>query len=217
MVQSGDKKASNKRVNANSQGSKRTAQSSKNAAKKPASKEEIVDNLSQVFRHQGYEGASLKQLSDATGLGRSSLYHHFPNGKEDMACVVLGEVHSWMEENILSVLQDSQKAPLDRLSEAGAKLLDFYDRGNKSCLLELFAIGDSRDQFGDAVKSSLTALSKGFEQVALDAGVDEGHVSLRAEEAIISVQGALVLSRGVADSGPFERTIAKLAENLLRK
>ena len=52
-------------------------------------KEEVVARLMKVFRREGYEGASLSRLSEATGLGRSSLYHHFPRGKEDMAAAVL--------------------------------------------------------------------------------------------------------------------------------
>ena len=51
-------------------------------------REEAVASMSEIFRRYGYEGASLKRLSDASGLGRSSLYHHFPNGKEDMAAAV---------------------------------------------------------------------------------------------------------------------------------
>ena len=51
-------------------------------------REEVVDRLTRVFRREGYDGASLARLSEATGLGRSSLYHHFPRGKEDMADAV---------------------------------------------------------------------------------------------------------------------------------
>lgn len=48
-------------------------------------KAQIVGRLFIVFRDHGYEGASLADLSRATKLGKSSLYHHFPRGKEQMA------------------------------------------------------------------------------------------------------------------------------------
>ena len=50
----------------------------------PLQKTEIVNRIAMVFRQHGYEGASLSLIADATGLGRSSIYHHFPGGKDEM-------------------------------------------------------------------------------------------------------------------------------------
>ena len=44
-------------------------------------REAVVERLMAVIRREGYDGASLAQLSKATGLGKGSLYHHFPSGK----------------------------------------------------------------------------------------------------------------------------------------
>ena len=53
------------------------------------SREEIVLALFDLFRRAGYEGVSIGEISAATGLGRSSLYHYFPGGKADMAAAVI--------------------------------------------------------------------------------------------------------------------------------
>ena len=44
-------------------------------------KEEIITKLIPVFRYYGYEGATVSRLSEATGLKKASLYHHFQGGK----------------------------------------------------------------------------------------------------------------------------------------
>jgi len=49
----------------------------------------LLRQLGQVFRERGYEGATLTQLAAATGLGKASLYHHFPGGKAEMADVLV--------------------------------------------------------------------------------------------------------------------------------
>ena len=49
------------------------------------SKEEVLARLMATFRSDGYDGASLAELSQRTGLGKSSLYHYFPGGKAEMA------------------------------------------------------------------------------------------------------------------------------------
>ena len=52
-------------------------------------REEIIPLLAEVFRTQGYEGASLSRLGEASGLGKGSLYNFFPGGKEEMAAAAV--------------------------------------------------------------------------------------------------------------------------------
>ena len=49
----------------------------------------MLGALGEVFRAHGYEGASLTLITQATGLGKGSLYNFFPDGKEQMAAEVL--------------------------------------------------------------------------------------------------------------------------------
>src|SRR5687767_6837809 len=52
---------------------------------------DLLPLLAEVFRSHGYEGATLALISQATGLGKGSLYHFFPGGKAQMAADVLAE------------------------------------------------------------------------------------------------------------------------------
>ena len=71
------------------------------------SRDAVIDRLLGAFRRYGYDAASLGQLSQATGLGRSSLYHYFPGGKEEMARAVLDRVDAWVHDAILAPMQGS--------------------------------------------------------------------------------------------------------------
>jgi len=55
------------------------------SSKGASQREMLARQLAEIFRTEGYDGASMSQISEATGLLRGSLYHHFPKGKEDMA------------------------------------------------------------------------------------------------------------------------------------
>ncbi len=59
-------------------------------------KNETIAQLLNVFQKYGYEGATLTRLSEATGFGRASLYHHFAKGKEEIAAVVLNDTNDWL-------------------------------------------------------------------------------------------------------------------------
>ncbi|HKX35432.1 MAG TPA: TetR/AcrR family transcriptional regulator, partial [Rhizorhapis sp.] len=51
-------------------------------AKTVKERSDIIPVLGEVFREHGFEGASLAIISARTGLGKGSLYHFFPGGKE---------------------------------------------------------------------------------------------------------------------------------------
>ena len=69
------------------------------------SKDEVVARVLTVVRRQGYDGASITELSEATGLGKSSLYHYFPDGKDDMVGAVLDHVEQTLETNVFGPLR----------------------------------------------------------------------------------------------------------------
>ena len=176
--------------------------------------EQIVDRLGEVFRRHGYDGASLKLLSDATGLGRSSLYHYFPNGKEDMASAVLDSAEQWMGEEVAPLLE-SNAAPREKVRGLVDALDRFYFGGKRSCLLELFAIGDARHLFGPRVTQRLSNLREALSALAREAGHTPEDATRRAEDALISIHGGLVVSRGLGDTAPFRRILDRLERTLI--
>lgn len=177
-------------------------------------REEIVDRLAEVFRRHGYEGASLKLLSDATGLGRSSLYHYFPSGKEDMAFAVLDRAEQWMVDEVFPLLE-SAAPPQDKVRGVVAALDRFYLGGQRSCLLELFAIGNARTLFGPRVSQRLVDLRLALAGIAREAGHAPEEATRRAEDAMIDIHGGLVVSRGLEDTAPFRRVLDGLEHTLI--
>lgn len=170
----------------------------------------------QTFREHGYEGASLSRISKLTGLGKASLYHHFPGGKEDMGMAVLESVGVWFNENVRRPLAESgpPKARLRRMTDA---LEEFYAGGRKPCLLELFAVGEARSSFGSALAQTSRQWQAAMAEVLVEAGFDQEVANQRALDALIQIQGALVVSRAMEDPTPFQRTMRSLPGRMLRK
>lgn len=51
----------------------------------------IVAATNELFRAQGFNGTSLKQVSDGAAATTGSIYHFFPGGKEDLGATVIRE------------------------------------------------------------------------------------------------------------------------------
>jgi len=177
------------------------------------SKDKVIANISEIFKQYGYEGTSLSKISEATGLSRASLYHYFPRGKEEMAATVLEWIYSSLEEHLLKPLQGDGK-PTERIHAMCETINEFYDGGHHSCFLDILSIGDSQILFQAPIQKTLNAWLNALAQVLIDAGVAPESARYRAENAIIQVQGALILSRCLGDTAPFQRTIKNLPKSL---
>ena len=177
------------------------------------SKDEVLAQLEKVFRQYGYEGATLARLSEATGLSKASLYHYVPKGKEEMAAAVLNQ-RQWFEDNILNPLR-SEGLASERLGTMLKNVEKLYKGGEKPCLLAVLLLGESKDLFGNQIKFSLNLWIDTLAEVLVEEGLDIELARQRAEEALIQIQGALMLSRGLGDTAPFDRVIKRLPEFLL--
>jgi AcrR family transcriptional regulator len=179
------------------------------------SRDEVIARILAVFRRHGYEGASLSRMSQETGLGRSSLYHYFPNGKKDMGAAALAIVGEWIDKHAMAELS-GPGSPRLRLTRYAARMAEFYGNGSKACLMNLFCIGDAADLFQRQLGTRAKQLIKALAQVAQEAGVAPAEAALRAEKAVVAMEGALVISRALGSRVSFQRVIEEFPDLLLR-
>ena len=179
-------------------------------------KETYIPCLLQLFRQYGYDGATLSKISEATGLGKASLYHHFPGGKDEMVEAVLDFLERWLGENILVALHSEGDA-LTRLRRMCDRLSELYEGGHQPCLFAILLMGSARDVFQAKVKELFCEWIEAISSVLIEAGMDEGLAKQRGEDAAIAIQGCLILSQALNDSSPFERIIQQLPKELCRE
>lgn len=177
--------------------------------------DELLDRLSAVFRDLGFAGASLGALSAASGLGRASLYHRFPRGKEQMATEVIAAALGWYEAHVFAPLR-AEGPPRARVAAAAQALDAFYESGGRACLLNVMAASATREgPFGPAIRTAFEALLAAFAGVSMDAGHAPDDARGRAGRAVARLQGSLVLARGLGTSAPFSAFLNDLPGELI--
>jgi TetR/AcrR family transcriptional repressor of lmrAB and yxaGH operons len=178
------------------------------------SDDDLLDRLTDVFRTVGFDGASLSDLATATGLQKSSLYHRFPEGKAQMATEVLQRL---ADETIAAALAplESDRPIAERIRRVGKTLIAFYDGGAKSCLLDTMSYGAGGLASEAAVSAAATRWIDGFAAVARASGARPATAVARAQDAIASIEGGLVLARATNDTSAFLRAIERLPDLLL--
>jgi TetR/AcrR family transcriptional regulator, lmrAB and yxaGH operons repressor len=177
----------------------------------------LIDSAATLFRRQGYAATGLNQILDDAGVKPGSLYHHFPQGKQQLAAAVVETEGTGIEQL------------LRRFLATGRPVADVVDRWIE--LLVAGLAGDQRDgcpiepiatesvNASPAVREASARAFQGWcgaveERLRSDgwATVEAKHVGL----AVISlIEGALILSRISGDAGALEAA-KPAARTLLR-
>lgn len=179
-----------------------------------AEKADVVPLLAEVFREHGYEGATLSRIHEKTGLGRGSLYHFFPGGKEDMAAAVLAEIDAWFEGHVFEPLRRADDA--DR---AIGRMFDdvsaYVHSGGRVCLIGAFGLTDARDRFGAVVAGYFARWIDALAATLRRAGAPPARAAALAEDVVLGIQGAIVVARALDDRAVFGRAMERMRGHAL--
>jgi TetR/AcrR family transcriptional regulator, lmrAB and yxaGH operons repressor len=176
------------------------------------SEEQLMQDLSAVFRRKGYDGASFADLTDATGLVKASLYHRFPDGKAEVADAVLSSVDTRFADYVLKPAFEPGP-PLNRVRRIARRLREFYADGAQWCLLDTLSLATTPSVLRHA-KHSMDFWIETFAQVAREAGIPASLARRRAERAVAAIEGSLIVSRVTNNRRPFFRALAGLPKLL---
>lgn len=176
-------------------------------------KETHILCLLQLFRQYGYDGATLAKISEATGLGKASLYHHFPGGKDEMVQAVMDYLERWLTENVLPSLQGKGTA-LEKLQRMCDRLSELYEAGRQPCMSATLLLGSARDLFHDRIQARYCAWISAVAQVLVDADLDPATAQQRGEDMVITIQGSLIVAQGLDNPEIFQRSLQQLPQQL---
>ncbi|HEY0209190.1 TetR/AcrR family transcriptional regulator [Acerihabitans sp.] len=173
----------------------------------------LIARIAETFRECGFEGASLSRISENTGLGKGSLYHFFPGGKDAMAAAVLVEVDAWFHHHIFHPLERNDA--LDAINGMWRAVDEYFLSGQRICLMGAFALDGTRDRFAAAIAAYFTRWIGALRQALQRAGVCQPRAGAVAEDIVAGIQGALTLARALNDSDLFVRGTRRLRERLM--
>ena len=175
-------------------------------------RDEVLGRLTRVFREHGY-GATLSQLSDATGLQRASLYHYFPGGKAEMAAAVIERSNAILARDIIAPLQ-REGSPIVRLRAMMRSLDRYFHGGREPCLLGSLTLCASQG-FEAHIEAGFNAWIDAVARVLVEAGTPKRAARAAAQDAIFAIEGALLVCRGLGDPAPFRRLLRELPHKMV--
>ena len=160
----------------------------------------IVEAAAPIFNRRGYEGSSLNELMEATGLKKGGIYRHF-SSKEELAAEAFD--YTWEAAWKARLLHVDEKANgIEKLKQLVANFVDYRSPVAGGCPILNTAIDADdgnpvlRARVAKALRSWLSRLQTIVEQAQehgeTQPGVDP---NLVATLIVSSLEGALMISR----------------------
>ena len=175
----------------------------------------LVDTAAVLFRRQGYAATGVNQILEDADVKAGSLYHHFPDGKQQLAAAVVQRAGAEIEGRLRELLDSGW--PVTDIVDGW---LDLMTAGlatdpRDGCPIE--PIATESVHASEAVRSASAAAFEGWREAVADRlrgdGWSEPQAGQTALAVIALVEGALILARTAADPAPL--TAAKAAARVL--
>lgn len=165
----------------------------------------LMTATAELFRRQGYNGTSLKQVTEAAGAPIGSLYHFFPGGKDDLAEAVIGSSGQAYQE-LFELIADAA-------ADMATAVTDFFDAAavvlEETGYLDACPIGTVALEVAstnDRLRSATHAVFEGWVGAATSrlvaAGLDAGQARELATTLVVAVEGGFMLSRAAQRPEP---------------
>jgi TetR/AcrR family transcriptional repressor of nem operon len=181
--------------------------------------DEVLEKALAVFWAKGFEGATVDDLEQATGLGRGSLYGAF-GGKHELFLRAFGRYG----------VDGAGKCPLAQPGAGRAGIITFFreagrealaDRDRRGCMVTNCAVelAAADTQVAALVARHLDRLERGFEAAVREAQargeIAAGRDPVRVARFLtVCLQGMQVLARARPDAAWLEDLVAAVDEAL---
>lgn len=162
-----------------------------------STKDRLVQAATRLFRQRGYDGTGLSEILAEAGVPKGSLYHHFPEGKADLACAAA----DWTAGEIVRVIDDSFHAAPDwrhgvtTFCYKMAKLFDILNSDDACPIFGLMFDGPDQTRFRIHAEAAFTRIIAGAAHYAHTLGMPPDTAHDIAETFIIGFQGGWTLAR----------------------
>jgi TetR/AcrR family transcriptional repressor of lmrAB and yxaGH operons len=171
----------------------------------------MIHSQALLQRERGVTGTALPDVIAHSGAPRGSIYHHFPNGRAELAEQATRFASDWIARNLERALASG-----DVLSAHEAFVEDWLAVLRESefgagCAVAAGALAGPPDA---GARHAAAAGFRRWEGLLREAFESCGMAAARAETlalmSISSIEGALVLSRAEGSTRPLEQVGARL-------
>jgi len=176
----------------------------------------MIRSAALLFRENGYSGTGFRDVIEHSGAPRGSIYHHFPDGKEQLAADTVAWAGSVIERQIARAADHGD--PIGAVGILVDTWREVLEDSNFRAGCPIVAVAAEADAGPTATTAAAAAFGRWQDLLAralLDAGVSRTDARRLATLVVAAIEGAILLCRARRDIRPL-RDVHRALEATLR-
>jgi len=183
------------------------------ARKSPPTRDRILKAAKHLFQQRGYYAVGTAEILAAAKAPKGSMYHHFPEGKEQIAIEAVQTIHA----DVLALMRKleadgfSVADTIRQLAKGMARWLKESDY-REGTMLASSTVGSVPDlpKLHGSIKAAFDEWRAHVIERLLRDGLSKSEATTVAQTLIAGIEGAMILARIDQD----ERVVVKVADTL---
>lgn len=176
-------------------------------------RDQMVEAAVGMLARRGLQATSFSELLSATGAPRGSLYHHFPQGKDQLMAAAVDLAGTVLADALAPVAGAPAEAVVERFLAIWRAVLARSDCESGCAVLAVTVATDSPELLSHAM-----VVFRGWREQLAGLLQQGGFTAAQAKRfavfLIASAEGAVVLSRAEQSAEPFELVARQLMEQV---
>lgn len=167
----------------------------------------IIDIATTLFQHKGYKGVGLNEIIKASKISKGALYHHFPNGKEELLIACLHSLDEAITKDIEAIFErypTTQEATNAMIS----KLITSFEKEGTLTGYTFSSIVSEMASLSEPVRSAWAQLYKKMQDIYVNKLVADGISNDTAYSIALmmtaSIEGGMMLCLSQKSSEPLK-------------
>ena len=181
-------------------------------------KSQLIDTATTLFQQKGYKNVGLNEILKACNVTKGALYHHFPNGKEELLIICLQGLNEAITTDIKAIFSRHLSAK-DAILSMIDKLIRDFEKSGTIIGYTFSSIVSEMATMSEPVRTACSALYENIQHLYYEKLITEGYSSESASAIALlmtaSIEGAMMLCLTQKSATPL-KTIATLLPGILK-
>jgi TetR/AcrR family transcriptional regulator, lmrAB and yxaGH operons repressor len=171
----------------------------------------MIESAVTLLAMRGLQGTALSDVLERSGAPRGSIYHHFPDGKDELVDAAI-ELSGQRALRVLDAVEGASPGEITTYFLDLWREVLVHSKFRAGCAVLAVTVATDSPDLLDHAAAIFRAWQGRLAELYVGAGIEPGTASSLATTLIAASEGAVVLSRAQRSLEPFEQVAARLIE-----
>ncbi|KEO85285.1 TetR/AcrR family transcriptional regulator [Tumebacillus flagellatus] len=167
----------------------------------------MIENATKLFQQHGYKAVGLNDILKACNITKGALYHHFPNGKEELLIACLQSMNEAITTDIVEIFQQNPST-LTAVQRMIEKLIAQFEREGTVTGYTFSSIVNEMGALSESVRVACSSLFSKMQDIYRGKLAADGFTEEKANAIALmmtaSIEGGIMLCTTQKSSEPLK-------------